>query len=303
MMASLDQYGEHLAGSFSIATASGQPGVYSAKSSGPGILLTPLGAMLLLAVVGILAGLFWRERKRLARARKENQAPASPTDPGQVQRLTREILEARSRDQRRISQALHDGVGQNLAGIAMMLTGIETRMREEALPLADEIAKINGLIEKTSERSVEITMTRGLSAVDLRNGSLTAALRDLAAKNQALFGVPCRFTAADIPELDESVALHLYRIAQEALTNAIRHGTPGKIDLGLITVGKQLLLTIADDGTGIMEKTKDPRGRGLRIMNLRAEKVGGTFDVRCPPEGGTLVEVRCPLLANGSDST
>lgn len=271
--------------------------------SAPGILLTPLGALLLAALVAVLVALYWRERNRLARLRKEGQDPTPQTDSELVQRLTREILAARSRDQRRISQALHDGVGQNLAGIAMMLTGIETRMREDNLPLADEIAKINSLIEKTSERAVEITLTRGLPTVDLRHGSLTAALRDLAAKNQALFEIPCRFTAADIPELDESVALHLYRIAQEALTNAIRHGSPGKIDLGLMTVGKQLLLTIADDGTGIMEKTKDPRGRGLRIMNLRAEKVGGTLDVRCPPEGGTLVEVRCPLLANGSDST
>ena len=301
MMVSLDSASGHLPANFSVAMATGPAD--TGGGSAAGIVLTPLGALLLAALVATLAALFWRERQRLARLRKEGPDPAPPTDSELVQRLSREILEARSRDQRRISQALHDGVGQNLAGIAMMLTGIETRMREDSLPLADEIAKINGLIEKTSERSVEITLTRGLSSVDLRNGSLTAALRDLAAKNQSLFGVPCRFTAADIPELDESVALHLYRIAQEALTNAIRHGSPRKIDLGLITVGKQLLLTIADDGTGIMDKTKDPRGRGLRIMNLRAEKVGGTLDVRCPPEGGTLVEVRCPLLANGSDST
>lgn len=297
MMDSLELVGSHLPETFWVAAGSGTGG-------GParGITLTPLGALCLLAIVVALLGLYLRERRLLKSLEKQSRSSRPQATPDTSIGLAREVLEARSRDQRRISQALHDGVGQNLAGISMMLSGIETRMHAEGLPFAEEIARINGLIEKTSERSVDITMNRGLSAVDLRNGTLTAALRDLTAKNQALFGIPCRFTAADTPDLDETVALHLYRIAQEALTNALRHGSPGRIDIGLVTTGNQLLLTIADDGTGIIEKTKDPLGRGLRIMNLRTEKVGGTLDVRCPPEGGTLVEVRCPILANGSDS-
>ncbi len=138
-------------------------------------------------------------------------------------------------------------------------------------------------------------LARGLSPVRLEAEGLTDALHELAASTRKVFGCECRCRCdPPVPIPDHAVAIHLYRIAQEAVSNAIKHGKARRIEIGLAANGKAATLSVSDNGVGMPQKIRKRAGMGLRIMRYRAESIGGMLTVQPGPGGGTRVECTVP---------
>lgn len=213
-------------------------------------------------------------------------------------RLEREVLAMGEREQQRIGQDLHDGLGQHLLGIALMGKLLQRKLVAQNLPEAAEAGQITELVSQAIPQIRQLA--EGAYPSELQSGGLVSALRQLAAKTERLTGVPCEVEAAETMPLPEmETALHLYRIAQEAMNNAIRHGQAGRLKLCIGPDRQHLSMTIQDDGSGFPSEangTDEPnKGLGLRIMSYRAGMIGAQLDVRPDPAGGTIVECRMPL--------
>lgn len=207
-------------------------------------------------------------------------------------RLEKEILEISDREQRRIGQDLHDGLCQQLAGIELMSRALEQRIaaRSKAdAARAGEIARhVREVIRQTR------LLARGLSPVTLESEGLTSALQELASNTEQIFRVACRFECRQpVPVRDQTVATHLYRIAQEAVSNAIKHGKATRILIKLARQDHRMTLTISDDGSGFPESGREAKGMGLRIMHSRAGMLGGALAIENNP--GTGARVICTL--------
>jgi PAS domain S-box-containing protein len=204
-------------------------------------------------------------------------------------RLEREILEISDREQQRIGQDLHDDLCQNLAGIGLMSEVLEMNLAgtpgaEEARRIAE---RVQGAIEKTR------MLARGLSPLETEAVELTSALTELATNTTAIFRVRCKFTARrPVKVTDAAVSTHLYRIAQEAISNAIRHGEADEITISLKMEGPEALLSISDNGAGFGEPKKDHRGMGMRIMKYRAGMIGGRLEIARGPKKGAIITCR-----------
>lgn len=203
--------------------------------------------------------------------------------------LEREILEISNREQMRIGQDLHDGLGQHLTGITFLAKALERKLAAQSLPEAADAGEINRLVLQalTQTRS----LARGLFPVELESNGLLPAFRELAERVQLTCNITCTFDAE--PELtvtDRAASLHLFRLAQEAISNAVRHGKAKTVTIQLRRQGLQTELTITDDGQGLPTESAR-KGLGLRIMTYRAQKMGGTLQLQPRPGGGTVV--RC----------
>jgi PAS domain S-box-containing protein len=216
-------------------------------------------------------------------------------DVTERRRLEREVLEASAREQERMARELHDGLGQVLTGAAFKLQALDVRLGRDGVDpaaLAD-LRRTLELVEAAHQQARAIA--RGLFPVDVEADGLMAALERLAADAGAAFGVDCSFVY-DRPVVVQSKedAGHLYRIVQEALANAARHGRAEAVVVS-VSHGHDgvAALTVQDDGVGIPDGALDEGGGlGLRTMRLRADRVGGGLDVRRLDGGGTAVTVR-----------
>ena len=207
------------------------------------------------------------------------------------ERLEKDVLEISEREQRRIGHDLHDGLGQHLTGTALAGQVLAERLASSGLPEAEDAERIVALIED----GIELTrsLARGLSPVALAADGLAVALAAMADQTTAQFYLPCVFQAiAPVQLHDPAAATHLYRIAQEAVGNAIRHGRPDRIEIDLDEgSGNRVTLTVRDDGIGLPpEFMRDGVGLGLRIMAHRTRMIGATLDVRRGFDGGTVVQ-------------
>jgi PAS domain S-box-containing protein len=210
------------------------------------------------------------------------------TDITDRKRLERELLEVSDREQRRIGQDLHDGLCQHLTGTAFAGKVLEQRLSALGLPEANDARRLSGLVTQAIEQAR--SFSRGLSPVALEEDGLVAALHDMADNVQSLFDIRCHLhSPRPVLVPDNTTATHLYRIAQEAVNNAIRHAKPSNIAITLEQQDDRVLLTIDDDGVGLPEKAGNSKGMGLHIMSYRARMVGGTVTVKRRPEGGTRV--------------
>ena len=208
-------------------------------------------------------------------------------------RLEREILEISEREQRRIGQDLHDGLCQHLAGIELMSQVLEqklARRSKAAAARAGDIARnVRDAISHTR------LLARGLSPVTLESEGLMSALQELALNTEKIFRVACRFDC-DPPVLvpDYPAATHLFRLAQEAVSNAIKHGRAKRILIRLKEERGRMILSIIDNGTGFPAQIPKSKGMGLRIMQSRAGMIGGTLAIERNAGGGTSVTVTAP---------
>jgi signal transduction histidine kinase len=206
-------------------------------------------------------------------------------------RLEKEILQISELEQRRIGQDLHDGLCQHLAGIELMSQALEQRLasqrNENASRAADIARHVRDSIAQTR------SLARGLSPVELDENGLMSALQQLAASVQNLFQVKCDFRC-EIPVLvpDNVMATHLFRIAQEAVSNAIKHGKAKRIQIALTPHEDKLTLAISDNGHGF--PNEPGKGMGLRIMNYRAGMLGGALSVRNEKNDGASVICSVP---------
>lgn len=205
--------------------------------------------------------------------------------------LQGELLETANREQRRIGSDLHDGLGQELTGIALLLRGIEGRVARGAPVDAADIGEIVRLVNQAIQSTR--SLARGLSPVEVERGGLAYALRALAARARDLYSLDVRFQhrATGPLTLDAATKTHLYRIAQEALTNAARHANAQGVAIRLRVLGQRVSLSIEDDGIGL-PPDRDA-GMGLKIMHYRAEIIGATLRISAGRSSGT--KIHCSL--------
>jgi PAS domain S-box-containing protein len=220
---------------------------------------------------------------------------AAGTDITVRKRLETAVMEVSGREQRRIGQDLHDGLGQLLTGIAFMSKVQEERLAEKCAPEAAEASKIVRLVNEAIHKARELS--RGLMPGLAKPNGLMSSLEQMAHEVEEVFGVSCRFYSNE-PLLirDPTVASHLYHIAQEAVSNAIKHGKAGQIEIDLRNRLASGVLTVRDTGCGIAPGPAEQAGMGLDIMKHRAKMIGGTLAI-ASNERGTTVTCRFPVAA------
>jgi len=208
-------------------------------------------------------------------------------------RLEREILEISNREQRRIGHDLHDGVCQQLAGIAMMTSTLADELEEKGVTESSEAEHISTLINGVIDQTRGVA--RGLFPVRLEENGLVSALEELAANARELFKINCGFVSDEPPsEVENSIAAHLYYIVLEAVANAVKHGKARKVIITLEPAGDRYLLSVRDDGKGFSQPSGAQTGMGIRIMQYRARVIGATMTFQSSPGAGT--DVRCLFL-------
>ncbi|HZM03799.1 MAG TPA: response regulator [Candidatus Saccharimonadales bacterium] len=206
--------------------------------------------------------------------------------------LEREIQEISEREQRRLGQDLHDGLGQSMTGIAFLAKVLQQKLQAKGVEEWEAAGNIATLINEALGQTRRLS--RGLCPVVLDTNDIEAALEQLADNVRTLFSVNCELNCDPRIKIgDNTVAVHLYRIAQEAATNAIKHGKSKNILLSLTISGSRLILKIKDDGVGFPEDPPKGKGMGLRVMHHRARMIGATVAVRQPKEGG--ITITCSL--------
>ena len=233
---------------------------------------------------------------RVLRTTKPHRAfvIATGIDITERKHTEREVLEISAREQRQIGQDLHDGLGQHLTGIAFMSKVLEQKLRERGVAEAGDAAKIVRLVNEAINRTRELA--RGLLPVVSEEDGLATALRRWTSEIEDVFRMPCDFECAvPVPIADVSMATHLYHIAQEAVSNAIKHASASRIVVSLTRGAAGGSLTIEDDGIGMSHPTEKPSGLGLRTMRYRASMIGGSLNVRRALSGGTVVHCQFPL--------
>jgi signal transduction histidine kinase len=203
------------------------------------------------------------------------------------QRLEREIVNISETEQRRIGQDLHDGICQHLAALSCAATSLrddlnDLRLRAEAATAADLATQLREAIVQTRD------LAHGLAPAHVSQVGLALALESLANSVSRLQGIDCTFQPSGDPaNCDEHIAIHLYRIAQEAINNATRHGKALHIVISLEARGDRMTLRVEDDGLGIPRSGSG--GMGLAVMRYRARLSGGELEIKSPPGGGTVV--------------
>jgi signal transduction histidine kinase len=208
--------------------------------------------------------------------------------------LEEAILDISAREQQRIAQDLHDGLGQHLTGIAFMSKVLEEKLSDQSLPEAVEAAKIVKMVNQAIDNTRQLA--RGLHPVAAEPLGLMSALRKWASEVEELFHINCSFECQKtLPIYDVSLATHLYRIAQEAVNNAIRHGKSRNITIRLASKNGAGTLTIQDDGEGFTKQQASQPGVGLSIMNYRADMVGGSLKVQPNEDRGITVTCMFPI--------
>ena len=239
-----------------------------------------------LVVVWLLAIL--RSLYRNLEGQVRQRTGALTEEIAERERLERELLEISEREQRRIGQDLHDSLCQHLTGATLAGQVLEEKLAALNLPLAADAGNMVELVEQGIDLSRKLA--KGLYPVEMAADGLMLALEEYAATASELFKVACRFEC-DSPVLmhDPATAGHLYRIAQEAVGNAIKHGKARNILIRLEVGEEGTVLSIKDDGVGLPEPLPMKRGIGLRIMAHRSTMIGGKFNVRRDEAGGTLV--------------
>jgi PAS domain S-box-containing protein len=218
-------------------------------------------------------------------------------DVSERKRLEQEITEAASRERRRFGSDLHDGLGQELTGISLLLRSFARELgtgNGALLPQLDElISLVNHAIQATR------TLAMGLSPATPARDGFVAALSSLGSWSRAQFGIEVELRLAIPPDLriDEASATHLYLIAQEAILNAVKHGHAQAVIVSLRVANQVISLTIADNGSGLPKPPSPASGMGLKIMEYRAGMIGGSIQIKNRKNGGTRVRCLCPLAS------
>ena len=208
-------------------------------------------------------------------------------------RLEHELLEITEKERRRIGLDLHDDLGQKLSGIALMTKGLELRLVKESADAASDAQRIHSLVQEAMSHTSDLA--HDLATLEFKDHDLPAALDGLVKRARQLFQITCQFKAdADIPPFEPNVINQLYKIAQEALTNAIKHGKAKRVTISLNRTNHHVQLCVKNTGLPFPDLQSRSTGMGLRIMNYRASLVGASVEVKGSSKG-TLVCCTLPL--------
>jgi signal transduction histidine kinase len=206
-------------------------------------------------------------------------------------RLEREVLEISDNERRRIGQDVHDSLGQRLTAAALATNALAGELKSSAPKLANQAEEIGRELRDaiTEARSI----SHGLAPVDLIDDGLMTALGRLAEDTSRASNIRCIFECAPaVCVANPKIAGHLYRIAQEAVANALTHAAASEIRIGLECHNGSLLLEVEDDGEGFDEATASNGGIGLSVMRYRARLIDARFNIGAAPAGGTRVSSR-----------
>jgi PAS domain S-box-containing protein len=215
-------------------------------------------------------------------------------DVSERKQLESEIIDIANRERRRLGADLHDGLGQELTGISLLLRSFSQRAAVSALAVSPELNEIIALVNHAIQSTRK--MAFGISPVTLESGGLLPALQTLVAWSRDGYGidVQLRLSMRSPLILDESTASHLYLIAQEAINNAARHGKVRSIGVTLRSNRELVSLSITDDGVGIADVPARGAGMGLKLMHYRSAMIGGVTRVKRLRRGGTRIHSICP---------
>jgi two-component system, NarL family, sensor histidine kinase UhpB len=213
-------------------------------------------------------------------------------------RLEHELLEITENERRRIGLDLHDDLGQKLTGITLMMKGLELGLKKKKLPEAADATRISSLVMQAMQHTSNLA--RDLSLAELEEDDLPSALGNLSVKVGKLFEITCRFKATGmIPHFDRNTITQFYKITQEAITNAVKHGKARQVNLDLSSRDGRLSLIIRNDGLPFPSMIDQNKGMGLRIMKYRANTVGATVEVKPGKPTGTVVTCTLPIHPKG----
>lgn len=215
---------------------------------------------------------------------------------GQVmgrRRAERQLLEISEREQQRIGRDLHDGLCQQLAGIAYLASDLQSKLRKHSVSESITASRIAELSRATAVQARQIA--RGLNPVKLGTTGLMAALNELTSSIRSMFSISCRFVSNQPVHIrDHGTAVHLYRIAQEAIHNALTHGKAAEITVSLRREREGIVLSVIDDGSGLPKAASDGDGMGLENMNYRARAIGARLQFTARDKGGMMMRCIIP---------
>ncbi len=204
--------------------------------------------------------------------------------------VERELLRVSDAEKDRIGSDLHDGLGQYLTGISCLSAALRDKLTVNGRKEAEDAATISTLVQEAIAQAR--ALARGLCPVQLETSGLETALEDLTFQVQRLHGIECEFFPRGQVDVETSIALHLYRIAQEAINNAIKHASAKRITVTADFSEAQRVLCIEDDGCGFDPQAEHGPSSGMSLMPYRAAMIGGTLTVSSQPNAGTKVECR-----------
>jgi PAS domain S-box-containing protein len=221
--------------------------------------------------------------KRLAKELKEREW------------LQRRVLDISEEENKRVGQELHDGLGQEMAGIAYLCMALENKLKQSgASEAGGQASRIVQLLRESMGKMR--ALARGLHPRELDELGLAPALASLCKDIQQIYDVDCQFNSQKLPEVPKAAANHVYRIAQESLCNAIKHGQANDILIHASVRRGKLRVTITDNGLGFDKKAIEGQsGLGLRGMRFRAESIGAKISVRTRLGAGCSVFLFLPL--------
>jgi signal transduction histidine kinase len=235
-------------------------------------------------------------RSAEAESSGEKGTSVAANDSSARKELEANAVEIADYQRLRLSADLHDGLGQELTGISLMLRSLEQRTAPAALHVAHELNEIIGLVNHAIQSVRKLAFN--ISPVRLERGRLLPALESLADwfRNSYGIDVRLRLMLRSPLRIDDSTATHLYLIAQEAINNAVKHGHARSVAVKLRTGRTLVYLSITDDGVGIADNSARGAGMGLKIMKYRTAMIGGVMQIERRLNGGT--QLRCLSAAN-----
>jgi two-component system, LuxR family, sensor kinase FixL len=214
-------------------------------------------------------------------------------DITELRLLEQEVLEVSAREQRRIGQDLHDDLGQRLTGLAFLARRLQQRLEQTDAEGAQEAASIARHLVDAHDHARRLA--RALVPAELERAGLVGALEELSETACELYDIDCTVQAGDRIEVHSDAGAHLFRITQEAINNAARHGSASRVVIEVERTHEALSLRVIDDGSGIPDEAlAGNHGLGLRTMRYRARILDAALEIRRRDEGGTLVECRVP---------
>jgi two-component system, LuxR family, sensor kinase FixL len=210
--------------------------------------------------------------------------------------LEDKILNISEEEQARIGQDIHDDLCQQLAAIGCLAKVAQKNLNKTGSAEAQSLAEIVHLISRANTRARETS--RGLMPVVIDSGGLMAALVELAASTTRAFEVTCDFRYDNPVQVsDNKISVQLFRVAQEAVSNAVKHGQARRVDIHLARQNGNIVLTIRDNGIGIPDSPAKGTGMGLLTMHHRAQMMGGTLKIEPRTSGGTQITCSVPAPA------
>jgi PAS domain S-box-containing protein len=205
--------------------------------------------------------------------------------------LEGEILEISDREQQRLGQELHDGLCQHLTAVAFMARSVALRLKNHRVVEVSDLEKIAQLVNDAATDTRNLS--RAMHRVDIDSAGFITALEDLV--DREIWKIPCRLEIKPRFRIDnDAAAIHLYRIAREAVINANKHAQAREIVVALARSRNVIVLSVTDDGVGFQNEPKLKEGLGFHIMNYRARAIGGRLEIECPKKGGTRVACYLP---------